>query len=155
MDWGCELPSLGNVEGIGSPQHTARHKRNQFSYRGRSPSFASTLSPNVTDLQRTSDYQLILSSIIFLPRSLRYPGHDAEAMLRRLQLLRKQNTMTRDQRCRSGESRRRDASTVISRRQGQRRAYATFTNFCRLRRLAGRGSPGKSEGHDATETSPT
>ena len=35
------------------------------------------------------------------------------------------------------------------------RRYATFTSFCRLRRFAGRGSPGYSDGQDATETSPT
>ena len=33
--------------------------------------------------------------------------------------------------------------------------YATFTSFCRLRRLSGRGWPGNSDGQDATDTSPT
>ncbi len=33
--------------------------------------------------------------------------------------------------------------------------YATFTSFCKLRRLSGRGCPGNSDGHDATDTSPT
>ena len=35
------------------------------------------------------------------------------------------------------------------------RRYSTFTSFCRLRRLSGRGCPGNSDGQDATDTSPT